>query len=294
MRRLIMIHGRSQQAHDPVALKADWVAALHRGLAAAGIDFEIPDERIRLAYYGDTLDVLAEGLHGPVPEVVIKGVGDPDEGEKAFIAGAVKDAVEAMGIEPAEILAAAAPDAPVEKGVQNWPWVLAALRALDVVPGVGSAALFCVTHDVYRYLRNPGIQFAVESGVGKAFASDEECVVVAHSLGTVIAYNLLRKEAEERRWKVSSLITVGSPLAVGPIVEGLSPIAWPAGVATWFNAFDRRDVVALHPLDSPHFPVTPAIENYSHVQNTTGNRHGISGYLGDPVVARRIHDALLA
>jgi hypothetical protein len=29
-----------------------------------------------------------------------------------------------------------------------------------------------------------------------------------------------------------------------------------------------------------------------HVANPTPNRHGISGYLSDPVVARRIHDAL--
>jgi hypothetical protein len=55
-------------------------------------------------------------------------------------------------------------------------------------------------------------------------------------------------------------------------------------------------VVALYPLDPKNFPIdpaVPAIENKRDVDNDTDNRHGISGYLGDPVVARRIHDALI-
>ena len=60
----------------------------------------------------------------------------------------------------------------------------------------------------------------------------------------------------------------------------------------WFNAMDQRDVVALYPLDGTHFPIDPAIENKTDVDNDTENRHGISGYLTDKVVAKRIYDAL--
>jgi hypothetical protein len=62
----------------------------------------------------------------------------------------------------------------------------------------------------------------------------------------------------------------------------------------WFNALDHRDIVALYPLDADHFGVEPAIENKTDVENHTDNRHGISGYLDDEVVARRIFDALTA
>jgi hypothetical protein len=53
-------------------------------------------------------------------------------------------------------------------------------------------------------------------------------------------------------------------------------------------------VVALNPLDRANFPVTPEVENYSAVINTTDNRHGIAGYLDDPAVAARLLMALSA
>jgi len=49
----------------------------------------------------------------------------------------------------------------------------------------------------------------------------------------------------------------------------------------------------LNPLDAEHFPVAPAVENHGRVRNPTPNCHGITGYLSDPTVARRIHAALV-
>jgi hypothetical protein len=60
----------------------------------------------------------------------------------------------------------------------------------------------------------------------------------------------------------------------------------------WYNAFDKRDVVALYPLDAANFPVVPAVENNATVKNHTANRHGIDGYLDDANVAKRILDTL--
>ncbi|HVL51078.1 MAG TPA: hypothetical protein VM754_06230 [Actinomycetota bacterium] len=50
--------------------------------------------------------------------------------------------------------------------------------------------------------------------------------------------------------------------------------------------------MALYPLDKPNFPIDPTIENRLDIHNSTENRHGISGYLADEQVAKRIHDAL--
>ena len=60
---------------------------------------------------------------------------------------------------------------------------------------------------------------------------------------------------------------------------------------------DERDVVALYSLEPAFFPLDPAnppIENKRDVRNRTRNRHGISGYLDDKEVAKRIYDALVA
>ncbi|GEB60071.1 hypothetical protein [Streptomyces gardneri] len=292
MCKLILVHGRSQQFKKAGGLKQQWKQALQSGLTKAGASLEMPDEQIRFPYYGDTLHHLTKSLPGDAPDVIIKGYGEPSEGEREFIAAVVAEVVKASGISEADIRAAAETPAIIEKGMQNWRWVIAALRVIDKMPGLSSASLELATRDVYAYMHNHGIQAVIEAGIRKAFTPDEKCVVVAHSLGTVIVYNMLKREAEARNWNVPTLITLGSPLAVGPIVEALRPIGRPYGVVDWFNAFDPRDVVALHPLDYKHFPVDPVVENFSGIRNETPNRHGIAGYLDNSVVALRVRDAL--
>ncbi|MFD9038710.1 hypothetical protein [Streptomyces bottropensis] len=293
MRQLVLVHGRSQQFKDADDLKHQWIDALHKGLADAGIDAAVPKDRIRFPYYGNTLHHLSNSLPGNAPDVIIKGYGEMASGEKEFIAQMVADAVEQLGIQEEDIRAATEQPGTIEKGFQNWPWVIAAMRVIEKSPGLAGASLELVTRDVFRYLRFPGIQTMIEDGVQQALTPDEEHVVVAHSLGTVIAYNLLKRKAHELNWKVPTFITLGSPLAVRPIAQALRPTSRPHGVRDWFNAFDPQDCVALHPLDNDHFPAHPEIENYSQMRNGTPNHHGITGYLEHSVVARRIHDALL-
>ena len=71
------------------------------------------------------------------------------------------------------------------------------------------------------------------------------------------------------------------------------PLAKPAGVKNWQNAFDKRDVVALLPLDGSTWRIEPRIENLGGVDNFTGNRHGISGDLDDATAARWMAKALV-
>jgi hypothetical protein len=141
----------------------------------------------------------------------------------------------------------------------------------------------------------------IDSGVSAAISPGVETVVVSHSLGTVVAYNLLRQLGEGRGWKVPLFVTVGSPLAVTEIRKSVKALAAPTQCPkcahAWFNAMDERDVVALYPLTSSQFPLdptTPAIENKTDVRNKTENRHGIAGYLDDKAVARKIFDALVS
>ena len=123
-----------------------------------------------------------------------------------------------------------------------------------------------------------------------AALTDQPTVVVGHSLGSVVAYSVLRSDT--RTLRVPLFLTVGCPLGVRPIRDQFRPLRFPLPVSAWLNAFDRRDVVALYPLDGANFPVAPAIENYPDVKNSTDNRHGIDGYLDNVRVAQRILDAL--
>ncbi|TFV92690.1 alpha/beta hydrolase [Blastococcus sp. CT_GayMR20] len=293
MRTLVFVHGRSQQGRRDEQLKLQWLDALQEGFRRADLELKVLEDSVRFPFYGDALRDLSADPEAVSAQVVIQSAGDADAAEKAFLGAVVEDAVATYNISDEDIRAHMPDGELVEMGPQNWPWVLAALRVIEKVPGAGAATLALATRDVYDYLNSPGIQTRIEQGVLEAFADAEECVVVGHSLGSVIAYNVLQRRAAAEKWTVPSLITVGSPLGVRPVVEALAPVSRPEGVIDWFNAYDEHDVVALHPLDPGHFPVQPEVENYGGVDNGTPNQHGISGYLSDRVVAKRIHDALL-
>lgn len=77
-------------------------------------------------------------------------------------------------------------------------------------------------------------------------------VVVGHALGSVVAYDVLRRDP--RRLALPLLVTVGSPLGIRAIRDELRPLRFPRGVKAWRNAFDERDPVALWPLDGADSP----------------------------------------
>lgn len=290
-RQLVFVHGRSQQQKDAAALKQSWIEAWSTGLAKSGLTVPIDEPQIRFPYYGDTLAALVEG--GPAPDVIVMGPEPPEE-EKRFIGAVLEEARQVRGITDPEVMAEAEVDV-VEQGPQNWWWVRAVAKALDErLPGASGATMAAATYDVYHYLRNPGVRDVIEDGVRGAMSPDTETVVVSHSLGTVVAYNLLRREGENNDWTVPLFLTLGSPLAVTAIRKALQPIGHPACVGAWFNAMDPQDIVSLYPLEAPQFGVQPAVENKTDIDNHTDNQHGIGGYLDDAVVARRIHDALTA
>jgi hypothetical protein len=190
----------------------------------------------------------------------------------------------------------------VERGPLNWGWVQGIVKAVDrYVPFASGSAVALATNDVYRYLDNAAIREEIDMGVASAIRSDRQTVVVAHSLGTVVAYNALRQRGTAARWQVPLFVTLGCPLGVKVIRDRVTalkqPRQCPPCARAWFNAMDERDVVALYPLTTKAFslnPVEPSILNKTDVSNQTENRHGISGYLNDPEVARRIYEALIA
>jgi hypothetical protein len=293
-RQLVFIHGRSQEHKDAAKLKAEWVDAWTRGLAKSGLTVPIDEFDIRFPYYGQTLYDLVGGVpDAEVAEIVVRGPFEgADAQQKEFVQAVLKAVCDKTGL--GELVDAADNDV-IARGVQNLEFVQSILKAIDRhLPGGSGLGIALATNDVYQYLRNPVFRNRVEDGVRAALKRDVETVVVSHSLGTVVTYNLLRREGAGQGWKVPLLVTLGSPLAVEAIRRMLRPLQSIACVDHWYNALDERDVVALYPLDGSNFGIEPAIENNTAVRNETTNRHGISGYLDDKEVAQRIHAALTA
>jgi hypothetical protein len=284
--RLLLVHGRDQQGQDPEKLKADWLAALHKGLQKSGLKLPANVE-VDFPFYGDRLDGFARQFDLPAdPAIVPKGSSVFDEYQEFRRQVAEEMRIHA-GITDAEIQAEIGP-IPAEKGIENWAWVQAIVRLLDrYVTGVSQTAIEVFLRDVYLYVKRAGVRNVIDKIVTDMVKPDT-AVVVGHSLGTVVAYNVLAGAPR----KIPLYVTVGSPLGIRAIRNTLIPISNPVGTKGWYNAFDAHDIVSLYPLDKGNFDVDPAISNNGTVQNWTENRHGIVGYLDDANVAKAVHSGL--
>jgi hypothetical protein len=140
------------------------------------------------------------------------------------------------------------------------------------------------------YLTRPHIRGAVDAIVRPALLRGP-AVVVAHSLGTLVSFRVLRAAGAQA--SVPLFVTLGSPLAINAVKRHLRPpaLAMPTGVGKWLNGTDERDYVALYSrLDRDSF--AEGIENLSDIHNRQDDAHAIADYLADRFVAERIHAAL--
>ena len=296
-RQLLLVHGRAQQGKDAAELKSLWIESLERGLAKSNLTLPIAESDIRFPYYGDTLDDLVNDVPpDQAADIIIRGE-QADEFEQAFLRSVLDEIQQARGITQDQVEEMLEREV-IERGPLQWEWLQGIVRALDRhVPGASGAAVALATYDVHQYLSNAGIRMLIDQGVEQAVDPQRETVVVGHSLGSVVTYNVLRNAGDSQRWRIPLFVTVGSPLGVTAIRRGLRAlkrIAHPKCAADWFNARDAQDIVALYELKAPYFEVNPTVSNTSHVDNPTDNQHGITGYLDDAQVARRIYDALVA
>lgn len=286
--RLLLIHGRAQEGKSSEIIEQEWMTALRRGFAELGVS-EPPDLRIDAPFYGDRLAEFVSHRDLPQADNVATRGDAADDGYADFLAEVANQASEQDQVTHREIEDELGPG-PQPRGPENWEWVQAIIRVIDRhTPGVANFSIGQVLRDVFIYVNDAPVRRAINKIVAAAL-TNEPTVVVAHSLGTVVGYEVLREHAGNA---VPRLVTVGSPLGIRAIRRRLTPpLTMPAGVAGWYNAFDDRDVVALYPLDAENFGIAPPIENYSMVKNHTENRHGIDGYLDDAAVAKRIATAL--
>jgi pimeloyl-ACP methyl ester carboxylesterase len=121
------------------------------------------------------------------------------------------------------------------------------------------------------------------------------CVVVGHSLGSVVAFNVLSAMAPHDR--IAGFVSLGSPLGWPSVAGRLNrePSGPPACVERWLNAFDERDVVASVGLVGTAYDGGDSrFREDNTLQNGTANRHGIGDCLRSASVGRFIVDALAA
>ena len=119
-------------------------------------------------------------------------------------------------------------------------------------------------------------------------AVDGPAVVVAHSLGTVIAYDVL-SEPRYAAEPVPLLVTMGAPLGYTEIQDVVTkPLAVPTPVRLWMNFADRADVVTLDTGLANDFAGGRRLLD-TRVNNLSPNNHASCGYLRTSQVRASVH-----
>ncbi|MFC9706035.1 serine peptidase [Streptomyces sp. NPDC056943] len=236
---VVAVHGvgyldrRATPEEVRAANRVRWTRHLSNGLG-------VPEGRLDLnfAYYAAAL------RNGPTAQ----GPGDPEELEDPLARELLAAWLEDLG----------APR-PVAQGGLTLPlritasWV-AVKFSLDGRLTKLFIRLFF--REVAAYLRadDDAAREAARQEVVAQIAEHRPRVVIAHSLGTVVAYEALHAHPE---LEIELLLTMGSPLALPravfdrlvPRPTGTAPAlgARPAGVARWVNIADPGDPVAIPP-----------------------------------------------
>lgn len=158
--------------------------------------------------------------------------------------------------------------------------------------------------DVAAYFYQPGMRKKIQDRLrAEIKKATEPFVVVSHSLGTVVAFEVL-SDQQLNRPECSLLVTMGSPLGIQEVQDVLkdfgNKLIVPAKVRAWHNFADRLDPVALDAGLGNDFNaretagrsvriVDRIIVNDRTVDIRQFNPHSSIGYLSHPEVRKVVH-----
>ncbi|MEO9246334.1 hypothetical protein ABDK96_01390 [Citricoccus nitrophenolicus] len=329
MTTLVLLHGRGQ--HTPrdfpvdrvPAFAADirgrWLQALNTGLAAAGLDRVPAEAPVVFPFYGNAFRdaVDARESDGPGPDLALWTTGHPMPDDVQAVCEVKADLLDDVvtHLPPRRPFADGEPTArgvPAGVGRPWWtldellrvPWLRDVLQHLARQAGVSARVIESQFTDVAYYLGCAEVREMVLDLVEEALAGvprREPLVIIAHSLGSVVAYDLLTRREPDR--PVSLLVTTGSPLGLPAVQKhllghgGVSPAPVPASVpaaaGSWHNGYDVRDVVAiLNPLAPYLAEAVPG--QVRDLRIDTGQEpHAVVGYLENPEMARAVGEHLI-
>ncbi|MFE8017276.1 serine peptidase [Streptomyces antibioticus] len=262
MTRVLGIHGvRNYKAVDTTPalgakrLRGDWLEAL--GSAVPRLDLDT-------AYYADLLRSRRQGE------------GEFDDLDEAEVA-LVEQWALAWGVTPDGVQGRAT-------GWLRWICGEVAQRSGES-PAVVEKTVRLFFPEVTRYF--DGGRSGVHERVREALLRHRPDVVVAHSLGTVVAYEVLHRLGDEL--DVRLLLTLGSPLALPHAVfHRLDPAPQdgfgrrPANVRRWVNVADTGDFVAVP--KGALARAFPEIEQLPDISIARWWPHSVLDYLRHPSV----------
>jgi subtilisin family serine protease len=269
---VVYIHGIGNKV-PPRVLKEQWDRALFGAPA---------EERTRMAYWADLFhpEPLRAGQTGARTAAVAAASGPEDQvAEYGPAAKAFARRLEAR-------LRATAPRGKSAKVLP--PFLRRTLTKWITREFV---------RDVAAYFYDAGMKQAMQARLRELLIPERApYVVIAHSMGTVISYDVLHDVAKDGL--IRDYITIGSPLGIQEVQDHIRhPLAVPKGLRSWWNFADASDPIALDRKIGNDYAPKGAIEDVE-VDNPHQkllqfwSAHSIDGYLQTTPVRERVEAIL--
>ena len=272
MADLVLVHGMGAQGSSRLEHLEIWRAALTKGLSNVRARTIYPD--LEFVFFGHLYN------DGKADDGPLLQISDLSPGfEQDFAIAIAESLSDGPAAEPEKL--------DVPGSVQ---WGVRLLERHRVMDGVQTRIIRYIKQ-VNRYLTDVAFKREVWAEMSAAMVTQPRAVV-AHSLGTVVAYDWLRSNPNT---SATSLITLGSPLGFRGIRKQLhpgldhSPAPWPNGVKTWLNVAAKKDPVALVKVLNGMF--AGAVYDQP-AANPSGAAHDAVEYLQNVHTAKAVAKAL--
>lgn len=154
--------------------------------------------------------------------------------------------------------------------------------------------------DLSRYYKEASIRETLRDRLKSKILEhkDKRIMILSHSMGTIIAYDVLRILGQEHpRLLIDHFITLGSPLGLPhvkyKIAQENSLVRTPSIVKRWTNFADKRDPVALDVHLSGDYARNSdgvRVEDDLIANDWGGIHHKSYGYLRAPEVSKVIRE----
>jgi hypothetical protein len=246
MASVVVVHGINNTFSTRPQMASEWGPALLGGVElAAGAPGVLSPDDIGYVSYGDVFRPSGRFLGGEAPPPLT--ADDVADGLETQLLLSWWEA--AARVDPG----VAPPDGRTLGVRASARAAVLALAGSRFLARVSERMLVWWLKQVSAYFTDPHVRAEVQGRFSVEVRADTR-VVVAHSLGSVVAYEALCAHPE---WQVTDLVTLGSPLGVPHVVlhrlvpppesGGKRPVGvWP-GVHRWVNITEDGDFVALQP-----------------------------------------------
>jgi pimeloyl-ACP methyl ester carboxylesterase len=249
---ILMLHGRGMLDRDTALLRTLWLEGLRKGATGATAKPTVSDADVRLVWYADVLDPSSTescNYTSTDPRARRDARVDPDLRNFASTVGNV------LG---------------VLTNLVSDSQASSQLRAL-----AGDAAFLSDSH------KRCASEARLAAAIDRAQREGRPVIVVAHSLGSLVAYDYL--SSRQDTGIVKRLVTVGSPVGSAELRrlliggDSTDALAIPISVSSWVNVRNQGDALAA-PL-----PIVTDIVTTSAAGET--DPHEMIGYLRNPATA---------